>query len=308
MARKKSKKSSQKKQVNKIRKVLTTIIFICVLIYGCYELFKYMQENPNGTSSQITTTDWSDTDLPTSYEGQYYKSIDMESDSLFSDLKKITKDTHHTEINYGDVKEYTKYSDVDPTNKNNIILLYSRASISGEWVSGGKTWNREHVWPKSLSGGLYNEMGESTKGAGADLHHLRPADPTINSTRNNTRYGEIENFSGSVSEIKYNNVGTGNFYIGDTVYEPRDDIKGDIARILLYLYTRYYDEGTLKVENVINTKEKTESSAFELLVKWDESDPADPLEFIRNNYIETLQGNRNPFIDNKGLARKLFIK
>lgn len=306
---KKKKSKKVNKSASKMKKAISVLITICVIVYGCYQLVKYIKENPNGpTTSQVTTIDWSNTDLPTSYEGQYYKSINMESSTLFNDIKQLTKSTHHTEINYGDVKEYTKYSDVDPNKEGNIILIYSRASIDGNWVNGGKTWNREHIWPKSLSGGLYNEMGEGTRGAGADLHHLRPEDPTINSTRNNTQYGEIEDFAGTPSEIKYNNIGTGNLYIGDEVFEPRDDVKGDIARILLYLYTRYYDEGMLKVENVITTKDKTESAAFDLLISWDEKDPADPLEFIRNNYIETLQGNRNPFIDNKGLARKLFIK
>jgi hypothetical protein len=39
--------------------------------------------------------------------------------------------------------------DADPNNSNNILLVYNRASISGQWDGGSSiSFNREHVWPK----------------------------------------------------------------------------------------------------------------------------------------------------------------
>ena len=91
---------------------------------------------------------------------------------------------------YGDLKTKTADTDKDPMNDGNIIGLYSRKSISSSWANA-TVWNREHVWCKSLSGGLYTSISESASNAGSDIHHLRPALTAYNSTRNNTPYGEI---------------------------------------------------------------------------------------------------------------------
>ncbi len=220
--------------------------------------------------------------------------------TLRSSLTSITTTSHTHNTSYDDIRVYTKYSDADPNISGNIILFYCRGSVSGAWDSG-VTWNREHVWPQNLSGGLYG-----TSGAGSDLHHLRPTDTKINSTRSNSPYGEVEDFTGTVKEITYNNAATGNYYIGTTVFEPRDDIKGDTARILMYLYTRYYTTGKLVITNIITTASKTESAAWSLLLKWNAMDPVDDLEIARNDYIYSLQGNRNPFIDHAEFADMCF--
>ncbi|MCH5180106.1 MAG: endonuclease [Erysipelotrichales bacterium] len=225
-----------------------------------------------------------------------YDVTGKKGDDLFNSLKELTTATHEYKTSYGDLKEMTILSDRDPSINENIILFYSRESISGVW-DGGTTWNREHVWPKSLSDDLYSSVTDSSRNAGTDLHHIRPVASSLNSTRSNTKYGELKDFLGDKSELIYNNEGTGNYYIGNIVFEPRDDIKGDIARILMYLYTRYYDTEKLKFENVITTKFDTPEAAWDIILKWNEIDPVDYLEVQRNEEVAKIQGNRNPYID-----------
>ncbi|MGN0517363.1 MAG: endonuclease [Acutalibacteraceae bacterium] len=149
-------------------------------------------------------------------------------------------------------------------------------------------WNREHVWPQSQSGGLYG-----TSGAGADLHHIRPTYNKDNSTRGNTPYGEAV----TTSKTVYVN-GAGSGYViayigpaenGTTVFEPNDDYKGDIARIVAYMVTHY--------ESLYDIVENVLVGGYDTLVAWNALDPVDAVEINRNNVAFECQGNRNPFID-----------
>jgi endonuclease I len=73
-----------------------------------------------------------------------------------------------------------------PSAVTNILLIYSNgwsgASRSGVWDSG-VTWNREHVWPDSRG------IGQPDSGADfSDMHHLRAANPSANSSRGNSYF------------------------------------------------------------------------------------------------------------------------
>lgn len=144
------------------------------------------------------------------------------------------------------------------SSDNTIICFYCRKEMAATW-DGGKTWNREHVWPQSL--GWF-----STTMAGADIHHLRPCHQSENSSRGNTPYGTSSGY-----------------------YEPKDEVKGDVARILFYMYTRYQEADRYPLNTVCES--------FEMLLLWNEADPVDALEIQRNEQGYSIQGNRNPFID-----------
>ncbi|MDD4204327.1 MAG: endonuclease, partial [Acholeplasmataceae bacterium] len=159
----------------------------------------------------------------------------------------------------------------DLTNPNNIILIYNSASIPSPWDSAA-TWNKEHVWAKSLL--TYPKGGSAdtkTNGPGADLHNLRAANPSINSSRGNKPFVD-----GSGS---YGAVGSG--------WYPGDDHIGDVARIILYMNLRWGD--SLANINDIGT--------LSLFLEWHLLDPVDDFERNRNEVIFSYQGNRNPFID-----------
>ena len=222
--------------------------------------------------------------------------------SLLNTLHELMYETHESYNSYDDLWTYTKDTDYDIDNPDNIILIYSRQSIDG--TATASSWNREHVWCKSLSGGLYTSVSGSTTGAGSDLHHLRPASTAYNSTRGNTKYGIV---SSSPTQM-----GDTDCYYDGSNFEPADYIKGDVARILMYTYTHYSNEisgtstksGALSITNIVN--KANAQDAWDLLMEWNESDPVDYQEMIRNNKCAQLLGNYNPFIDHPEFARMIW--
>lgn len=192
----------------------------------------------------------------------YYQEISdsLRGNNLKLALRSLTKRTQTHTTTYDEIKTYTVRTDADPNKPGNIILFYSRVSVSGKWDSG-KTWNREHVWPRSKSWFEYEE-------AGSDIHHLRPTNPSINSSRGNKAYANTTT---------------------STTYGPTDEVKGDIARIVFYLLTRYQESDSYPITNV--------ASSMKMLLEWNALDPVDNLEIHRNEECYKIQGNRNPFID-----------
>ena len=237
----------------------------------------------------------------------YYSSVSDSTygNALLQTLNTLMYDTHQTYNTYADLWTYTKETDVDIDNPGNIILLYSRQSLDG--TAASTSWNREHVWCKSHSGNLYNKVDNNTKGAGSDMHHLRPASTAYNSTRNNTPYGVVE-------KKDTTKMGDTDCYFTSSIFEPADYIKGDIARILMYLYTHYSNEisssntysGALSITNIVSTSEGTTQAAWDLLMDWNELDPIDYQEMIRNNQACYYLGNFNPFIDHSEYARMIW--
>ena len=224
--------------------------------------------------------------------------------SLLNTLHELMYDSHSSYTSYDDLWNITKYTDYDIDNPDNIILLYSRQSVDG--TPTASTWNREHVWCKSLSGGLYTNVNGSTTNAGTDIHQLRPASTVFNSTRGNTPYGYVS--SGATQ------LGTTDCYYTSTDFEPADYIKGDCARILMYMYTHYSTEvsgtstksGTLDITNIVHTTAGTKQAAWDLLMDWNELDPVDYSEMIRNDKACYYTGNYNPFIDHPEYARMIW--
>jgi endonuclease I len=171
-------------------------------------------------------------------------------------------------------------------NNGKVSLIYTKYSATMNQWNG---WNREHVWPQSLG-------GNNTSGGGADLHHIRPSDAVVNSTRGNKKYGNV---SGG-SEVYGKNPATG--YLGGTsggYFEPNDNVKGDVARICLYVHVRWgSDWGASNITSVFES--------IDVLLQWCELDPVDTWELGRNEVVEAYQGNRNVFIDYPELAWLLF--
>ncbi|EIT84733.1 Extracellular ribonuclease [Fictibacillus macauensis ZFHKF-1] len=215
------------------------------------------------------------------------------------DLKKTLNDIidNQTELSYNGVWDALKKTDEDPKNPNNVILLYTGRSQSKSTNGGGPDdWNREHVWAKS-----HGDFG-TANGPGTDLHHLRPADVTVNSARGNLDFdmGGKEN-----SEAK------GNYADGDS-WEPRDAVKGDIARMIFYMAVRYegeHGEPDLEMNEKVNNGKDPFMGKMSVLLKWNEQDPVDDNERHRNEVIyKDYQHNRNPFIDHSEYANQIWKK
>ncbi|MER7822263.1 endonuclease [Streptomyces sp. NPDC096097] len=191
-----------------------------------------------------------------------------------------------SKVTYDGVWNALKVTDQDPANSANVILLYSGRSQSKATNGGGvNDWNREHVWAKS-----HGDFGTAT-GPGTDLHHLRPEDVTVNSTRGNK---DFDKGGSPVSEAP------GSLTDADS-FEPRDAVKGDVARMLLYMAVRYEGEdgfANLELNDKVNNGSAPAMGRISLLKQWSQMDPPDAFEQRRNQVIfDQYQHNRNPFID-----------
>ena len=72
--------------------------------------------------------------------------------------------------------------------------------------------------------------------------------------------------------------------------EPRKAVRGVIARSLFYMHVEY----ELDLKGILP-----------MLKRWHATDPPNAHERRRNNQIETLEGIRNRFIDDRTLVDQL---
>lgn len=239
----------------------------------------------------------------------YYNGVNLTKtgNDLFLELATKIASTHQG-IPYTssstDTWDVLYQADQDPTISNNVLLVYgyndtdtdnnndrTRAkSYSGATAS--MDWNREHVFAKSLAN---PSLETDSAGPGTDLHNLKPADAGQNSSRNNRKFTTGSGNSGIIST--------------DGGWYPGDEWKGDVARIVMYMYMRYHGTGTqISTTNCLpknvgfGTTMSIDPNMVELFLKWNAEDPVSTFEANRNDVIFSYQKNRNPFIDNPYLA------
>lgn len=192
-------------------------------------------------------------------------------------------------------------SDQDPNNPDNVLALYSRKSIPKVNQDSGCNcpdyWNREHVFAKS-----HGNFGTS-RGAGTDIHALRATDKSVNSERSNL------DFDDGGSTLPINSADCPTCLIDSNSFEPPDEVKGSVARMMFYMATRYNgdsDSNGLTLELVLGVPTPFGSGTsstlgqfgdLQSLLSWNDLYPPSDEEFMRNNMIFQIQGNRNPFID-----------
>ena len=240
----------------------------------------------------------------------YYNGLDLTKteNDLFIELSNRLINTH-TGIPYSssstDTWDVLKQVDEDPDNTSNVLLIYGFDDADGTTSTdrtrdkslqdtGGTTgtWNREHVFAKSLAS---PSLVTDDPGPGTDVHNLRPADTQRNSSRSNRKFTDGSGNSGIVSS-------NGGWY-------PGDEWKGDVARAVMYMYLRYNGTGNqisqtqcLPINSGFGNTLTVDPNMVDLFLNWNIEDPVSDFENQRNDYIETVQGNRNPFIDNPYLA------
>ena len=231
-----------------------------------------------------------------SYIGNYYDDLDtrLEGGMNGKFREALTSLIHPTSVytykgtGSNTLSEVLQGADEDPDNPSNMIYFYTRDSVKKNAAS---TWNREHVWPQSLSNGHYG-----TGRAGADLLHIRPTYNTTNSTRGSLLMADIN----KSSPVTYNGMTYG--YKTSGKFEPLDAVKGDVARIFMYVWVAYRSEYSSSPMNMLSAIE-----SYDTLLKWHTQDKPDVLEGNRNDYAESSkQGNRNPFVDHPDFAWKVF--
>ena len=222
-------------------------------------------------------------DLGVTYDDFAALSNDVQSGAYYaSDLaetiRNLTLSALVKDPSYDDSRYLYQYTDIQRNGEltSAISSFYDGGFIGPVW--DGNTWNREHIWPQSLGGP-------------DDIIMLRPLDSKINSSRNNTGFGE-----GS------------DFYNPNKASNGAYDVRGDVARIALYVYVRY-GESDLEIRTNLFGKTGVYGPEFEscaILLKWMAEDPVDTWEMGRNDSVQSITGTRNMLVDYPELAFMLF--
>ena len=235
--------------------------------------------------------------------GYYTSAQNKSNQALMVALHKIING--HTKRSYDDV--FTDFKTTD-CNGNTIIDRYSTTKFTygtnkcGNYSAVGDCYNREHSIPNSWWGGTTDTMY-------TDLFHLYPVDGYVNGKRSNYPFGDCDNGT----TYGTGKLGTCTFsgYTG-TVFEPADEYKGDFARTVFYMATRYMNKcgsWTSSPGNAVftsSTYKRLTTWAINQMLEWHRNDPVSTLETTRNDAVYGIQGNRNPFIDNPDLVEYIW--
>ena len=256
----------------------------------------------------------------------YYEKIDGKSGkALFDAVQTVTK-FGYSSLGYDGLWGAYPYTDV---HENGYVWdMYSdctwksiNSNHCGNYSNECDCYNREHSIPKSW-------YGDTKSGPGCDIFHLVPTDGKVNGVRSNYPFGEVSsadynkhgNKKGSAKSIT---ITGGNTIAGNTgatisasgtVFEPRDEYKGDFARGYMGALLRWAGEKAFtdgEGSKTFTTNFSTGSFGLTkygvaLLMKWHRQDPVSKKEIDRNNGIQQTQGNRNPFIDYPYLAEYIW--
>ena len=241
--------------------------------------------------------------IPTGY---YDGTVGLTGAALKTKLSQIITNGHQTK-SYDALDDEYPNSDKDSYyEKDGTVLdIYSENPTEtdpyvyqfgvkkcGNYKIEGDCYNKEHIFPQ----GYFNKASPMV----SDIHHIVPTDGKVNGMRSNFPFGNV---GSSVSYTSKNGskLGTSNSvnYSGK-VFEPINEFKGDVARMIFYFATRY--EAKLKDFDANDILTNTsfpgiQSWELEVLKQWHTQDPVSQREIDRNNAAYTYQGNRNPFID-----------
>ncbi len=228
---------------------------------------------------------------PTGDADTYYAGIDdsLMGNDLLSALRSLNSKKRQKTGGYSNLLKnefYARYTDYDINTvkydsnnrpySDNIVSFYS-----GNLAANGKGMNREHVWPDSRGGNLVE----------ADTHMARPTLTSENSARGNSFY---------VEGMKSTKDGwdPGKESWGDATY------RGDSARIIFYCVVANNQLSLVDLTND-GTGNKTMGKLSDML-KWNVTYSVQQREMNRNEGVEYIQGNRNPFIDHPEYACRIW--
>lgn len=257
----------------------------------------------------------------------YYKDINGKSGkSLFDAVHVVTK-VGYSSLGYSGL--WTAYKTTDLRANGKIWDMYSDCSWTyssdqcGSYSNECDCYNREHSIPKSWFGG-------SESGPGCDIFQVVPTDGWVNNKRSNYAFGEVSSASytydgAKLGSAKSITITGGNTIAGNTgasvscsgtVFEPRDEYKGDFARgyfgtMIKWANGDYSAFTTGDGSKIFSSNYSTGAFGLTkygvaLLMKWHRQDPVSQKEIDRNNGIQQTQGNRNPFIDYPYLAEYIW--
>ena len=261
-------------------------------------------------------------DLP-----KYYEKIQGKSGkSLFDAVHDVAK-VGYSSLGYKGL--WTAYKTTDLRANGKIWDMYSDCSWTyssdqcGSYSNECDCYNREHSIPKSWFGGSESQPG-------CDIFHIVPTDGYVNNKRSSYAFGEVSSASYTFDGAKLGSAKNimiigGNTIAGNegasvscsgTVFEPRDEYKGDFARgyfgtMIKWANGDYQAFTSGDGSKIFSSNYSTGAFGLTkygvaLLMKWHRQDPVSQKEVDRNNGIQETQGNRNPFIDYPYLAEYIW--
>ncbi|MBI6548304.1 endonuclease [Xenorhabdus lircayensis] len=111
----------------------------------------------------------------------------------------------------------------------------------------------------------------------SDMHNLAPAIGEVNGDRSNFGYGMVARntpnmYGACSSKVDFKS----------RLFEPRDRVKGMVARVYFYMHDRY---------NLAMSRQQQQ-----LMMSWDRQYPVDAWERERDHRIARIMGHHNPFV------------
>lgn len=244
--------------------------------------------------------------------GYYNNAAGLTGANLKTALKTIITNSHTPGISYSDLWTAYQTTDIDQHYENDGTILdiysenpagadpynytYSSSQCGGSNGPEGFCYNREHIVPQSL----FNDALPMR----SDAHFVRATDQKVNGERGNLPFGNVgsSNFQ-SLNGSKRGNSSSPGF--SGVVFEPINEFKGDVARMIFYFVTRYESQlQSFSSGNMLDTSNSPTSWKgivqweLDVLLAWNALDPVSATEISRNNATYAFQGNRNPYIDN----------
>ena len=212
----------------------------------------------------------------------YYSSVNLEATntSLLNALHTLNSNKRRKMVGYSNMGTYYPQTDGDPNNSRNLIAFYSGTSATFSGNFSGNI-NREHVWPNSRGGG--NVEG--------DIHMPRPTLRAENGSRGNSFYVEGKNSSTAGWDPAMETFGL-------------EKYRGISARIIFYCAIA--DTSLTLIDKTTDSSSNKTMGKLSDLLKWNLEYEIDSTETQRNDAAQSIQGNRNPFIDDRSLPCKIW--
>ena len=212
----------------------------------------------------------------------YYSNIssDLLGDDLLGSLRILNRSKRRTLIGYDSMTRY--FATTDPGKTSGTVTAF----YSGKSARYSGNMNREHVWPFSKL--VINTGSRGQNDIENDMHMIRPAMQDDNSGRGNAFFTDP------------NGEGWDPGSLGDETY------RGDAARIIFYCVVA--DSGLSLVDKDFDNKDNHTMGKLSTLLKWNIQYTVNSRENTRNEEVEGLQGNRNPFIDHPEYACRIWGK
>lgn len=229
---------------------------------------------PSTSTSKSTNTD----------HNGYYSSVDNNKtgNDLLAELRRLNNTKRKKMVGYKNLGDYYLQTDGDPDNPGNVICFYSGKSVKFSGSFSGNV-NREHVWPKSRGGSVVE----------GDLHMTRPTLTNENGSRGNAFF--VEN-----SKSQSNGWDPAMESFGQEYY------RGITARIVFYCVIGAKDSSLSLVDTNNDNQNNKTMGKLSTLLDWNYRYDIHETEIRRNDAIEKIQGNRNPFIDDRSYACSVF--